>query len=89
MPWYSLAMTATVVDMILGMKVFLGRFDMRTMQFALSNARSILYDITNTQNANKQTIYHSERTPIFSHLENEKDLWIDFVADVGDGFNSR
>ena len=36
--WYALAATSTVVDMLIHLKLFLGRFDMRTLQAAMPHA---------------------------------------------------
>ena len=36
--WYALAATATAVDFLIHLKLFLGRFDMRTLQAALPQA---------------------------------------------------
>lgn len=63
-PWYSLSMTTHLFDIILMMKVFLGKFDARVLHSA--HAREIT----------------------FSDLSGREDVWLDFLADGGDGFDS-
>ncbi|KAM0868218.1 hypothetical protein ACQ4PT_041474 [Festuca glaucescens] len=74
-PWYSGTSTdlfKTVFDLMVSVTLFVGRFDMRMMQAAMSKgpdeARSsdLLYD----------------------HLDAKDELWFDFIADTGDGGNS-
>lgn len=40
--WYSLALTRTAFDLLISMKLFLGRFDMRVMQAAIGDGPSTL-----------------------------------------------
>ncbi|KAL7692206.1 putative calcineurin-like phosphoesterase domain, ApaH type [Plasmopara halstedii] len=66
-PWYSMLLFDTVFDLLISLKIFLGRFDMRTMQRAL--------------HPNDEDYY-------FDHLAEKEEVWLDFMADCGDGFNS-
>lgn len=74
-PWYSgtsADLFKTVFDLLVSVTVFVGRFDMRMMQAAMSRVEDeakqddLLYD------------QYSER----------EELWFDFMADTGDGGNS-
>lgn len=66
-PWYSIFLFDTVVQLLISFKVFLGRFDQRNMQRAL---------------------VPDDDEYIFSHLKSKNHVWLDFMADTGDGFNS-
>lgn len=66
-PWYSMFLFDTAFELLISLKVFLGRFDQRAMQ---------------------KTLYPHERDYVFDHLANRRELWLDFMADCGDGFNS-
>ncbi|KAF4320929.1 hypothetical protein BBO99_00000706 [Phytophthora kernoviae] len=66
-PWYSMLLFDTVFDLLISLKVFLGRFDMRTMQRAL---------------------HPNDDDYCFDHLAEKDEVWLDFMADCGDGFNS-
>ncbi|GMF09794.1 unnamed protein product [Phytophthora lilii] len=66
-PWYSMLLFDTVFDLLISLKVFLGRFDMRTMQRAL---------------------HPNDEDYCFDHLAEKDEVWLDFMADCGDGFNS-
>ncbi|XP_021895757.1 uncharacterized protein LOC110813065 [Carica papaya] len=74
-PWYSgtsADLFKTVFDLLVSVTVFVGRFDMRMMQAAMSRFQDgaqqgdLLYD----------------------HFSGKEDLWFDFMADTGDGGNS-
>ncbi|GKV30407.1 hypothetical protein SLEP1_g39219 [Rubroshorea leprosula] len=74
-PWYSgtsADLFKTVFDLLVSVTVFVGRFDMRMMQAAMTKVHDgaqqgdLLYD----------------------HLSEKEDLWFDFMADTGDGGNS-
>ncbi|GBG34022.1 Hypothetical Protein FCC1311_102452 [Hondaea fermentalgiana] len=64
--WYSLAVTRTAFDLLISMKLFLGRFDMRTMQAAIGdgplNSRGGAYGSCNPQERNG-THQRNVRTP--------------------------
>ncbi|DAZ93441.1 TPA: hypothetical protein N0F65_003138 [Lagenidium giganteum] len=66
-PWYSMFLFNTAFELLISLKVFLGRFDQRALQRAL---------------------YPNDSDYYFDHLAERKDLWLDFMADCGDGFNS-
>ncbi|KAE8892553.1 hypothetical protein PF006_g5056 [Phytophthora fragariae] len=66
-PWYSMLLFDTVFDLLISLKIFLGRFDMRTMQRAL---------------------HPNDEDYCFDHLAERDEVWLDFMADCGDGFNS-
>ena len=95
--WYSNVVFSTGFDMLVSLKIFLGRFDARKMQVALLNE--------STGGSNRR-IHHSpdsvspEGVFDFScckQSNTEKGMsdgsqgsgfWFDFVSDCGDGFNS-
>ncbi|KAG9397865.1 hypothetical protein AC1031_016519 [Aphanomyces cochlioides] len=66
-PWYSMFMFDTGFQLLISLKIFLGRFDKRAMQAAL---------------------HPNYREYMFDHLADKDELWFDFMADCGDGFNS-
>lgn len=67
--WYAMNLIHTVINLIISVKLFLGRFDARTMRSALVEQR--------------------DKVPEPSRpFEGQNELWFDFVADTGDGFNS-
>ncbi|EQC35107.1 hypothetical protein SDRG_07341 [Saprolegnia diclina VS20] len=66
-PWYSMFVFDTAFELLISLKIFLGRFDMRAMQAA---------------------IHPNYEDYMFDHLAEKDDLWLDFMGDCGDGFNS-
>lgn len=84
-PWYSgtsADLLKTMFDLVVSLKFFVGRFDMRTMLAATSLEGSFL---SGTQDA---TVPHEGDGFTFEHLAGKKELWLDFCADTGDGGNS-
>lgn len=82
-PWYSgtsADLLNTLIDLIVSVKVFVGRFDMRTMLSATPFDRTAIYD--NDFGPSEGDGY------TFEHLSQKKELWLDFCADTGDGGNS-
>ncbi|KAL1353818.1 hypothetical protein HN51_042409 [Arachis hypogaea] len=74
-PWYSgtsADLFKTVFDLIVSVTVFVGRFDMRMMQAAMSKV--------DDDNHNGDIMY--------DHFNEKDDFWFDFMADTGDGGNS-
>ena len=95
--WYSLTITRTAFQLLISMKLFLGRFDMRTMQAALRNAeyedeedtsskiweRDNESDVTTPGKATSNTRYGS----IDTRFASQNEMWFDWMADTGDGGN--
>ncbi|KAE8729191.1 Calcineurin-like metallo-phosphoesterase superfamily protein isoform 2 [Hibiscus syriacus] len=74
-PWYSgtsADLFKTVFDLLVSVTVFVGRFDMRMMQAAMSRVH---------EGAQQDDL-------LYDHLSEKTDLWFDFMADTGDGGNS-
>lgn len=74
-PWYSgtsADLFKTVFDLLVSVTVFVGRFDMRMMQAAMSRA----------EDAAKQDDL------LYDQFSEHEELWFDFMADTGDGGNS-
>ncbi|EEF52451.1 uncharacterized protein LOC8260863 isoform X2 [Ricinus communis] len=74
-PWYSgtsADLFKTVFDLLVSVTVFVGRFDMRMMQAAM----------TKVEDGAEQ------RDLLYDHFSEKEDLWFDFMADTGDGGNS-
>ncbi|KAK6939564.1 Calcineurin-like phosphoesterase domain, ApaH type [Dillenia turbinata] len=74
-PWYSgtsADLFKTVFDLLVSVTVFVGRFDMRMMQAAM----------TRVQDEAKQGVC------LYDHYSDKEELWFDFMADTGDGGNS-
>ncbi|GMH37404.1 hypothetical protein BSKO_05277 [Bryopsis sp. KO-2023] len=76
-PWYSgtsADLVKMLFDLTVSVKLFLGRFDMRTMLAATSSGWA-----SGPRHGDGLT---------FNHLKDRKELWFDFCADTGDGGNS-
>ncbi|VVB07680.1 unnamed protein product [Arabis nemorensis] len=74
-PWYSgtsADLFKTVFDLLVSVTVFVGRFDMRMLQAAMTKS------CDGTQ----------KKELLYDHLADKKDFWFDFMADTGDGGNS-
>ncbi|WVY91769.1 hypothetical protein V8G54_037283 [Vigna mungo] len=74
-PWYSgtsADLFKTVFDLLVSVTVFVGRFDMRMMQAAMSRVSD--------GNQHDDLLY--------DHFSEKEDFWFDFMADTGDGGNS-
>ncbi|OIW20273.1 hypothetical protein TanjilG_08233 [Lupinus angustifolius] len=74
-PWYSgtsADLFKTAFDLLVSVTVFVGRFDMRTMQAAMSKVHD----------GNQQGDL------LYDHFSEKDDFWFDFMADTGDGGNS-
>ncbi|KAL7117096.1 hypothetical protein ACP275_03G049900 [Erythranthe tilingii] len=74
-PWYSgtsADLFKTVFDLLVSVTVFVGRFDMRMMQAAMSKV----------EDAAKQDDL------LYDQFSEQDELWFDFMADTGDGGNS-
>ncbi|OVA15778.1 Phosphoesterase domain [Macleaya cordata] len=74
-PWYSgtsADLFKTVFDLLVSVTVFVGRFDMRMMQAAMSRVED------GTQKGDL----------LYGHYSEKEELWFDFMADTGDGGNS-
>ncbi|EXB75607.1 hypothetical protein L484_026083 [Morus notabilis] len=74
-PWYSgtsADLFKTVFDLLVSVTVFVGRFDMRMMQAAMSKVHG---------GAEQGDL-------LYSQFNEKDDLWFDFMADTGDGGNS-
>ncbi|KAK6130929.1 hypothetical protein DH2020_035331 [Rehmannia glutinosa] len=71
-PWTSADLFKTVFDLMVSVTVFVGRFDMRMMQAAMSTVEDA---------AKQDDLFYDQ----FSEKD---ELWFDFMADTGDGGNS-
>ncbi|XP_051139257.1 uncharacterized protein LOC127257038 [Andrographis paniculata] len=74
-PWYSgtsADLFKTVFDLLVSVTVFVGRFDMRMMQAAMSRVED---------GAKQEDL-------LYDQFSGEDELWFDFMADTGDGGNS-
>ncbi|CAN4095395.1 unnamed protein product [Withania somnifera] len=74
-PWYSgtsADLFKTVFDLLVSVTVFVGRFDMRMMQAAMSKV--------------EDGAKHDDL--LYDQFSEEDDIWFDFMADTGDGGNS-
>ncbi|KAH6755702.1 Calcineurin-like metallo-phosphoesterase superfamily protein [Perilla frutescens var. hirtella] len=71
-PWTSADLFKTVFDLMVSVTVFVGRFDMRMMQAAMSKVgdASMQDDL------------------LYDQFSEHDELWFDFMADTGDGGNS-
>ncbi|XP_016468419.2 uncharacterized protein LOC107790962 [Nicotiana tabacum] len=74
-PWYSgtsADLFKTVFDLLVSVTVFVGRFDMRMMQAAMSRVED---------GAKQEDL-------LYDQFSEEDGIWFDFMADTGDGGNS-
>ncbi|KAK4429041.1 hypothetical protein Salat_1204100 [Sesamum alatum] len=74
-PWYSgtsADLFKTVFDLLVSVTVFVGRFDMRMMQAAMSRVED---------GAKQEDL-------LYDQFSEHDELWFDFMADTGDGGNS-
>ncbi|XP_075479193.1 uncharacterized protein LOC142520106 isoform X1 [Primulina tabacum] len=74
-PWYSgtsADLFKTVFDLLVSVTVFVGRFDMRMMQAAMSRAE----------------VGGKHEDLLYDQFSERDELWFDFMADTGDGGNS-
>ncbi|KAG6391925.1 hypothetical protein SASPL_149689 [Salvia splendens] len=71
-PWTSADLFKTVFDLLVSVTVFVGRFDMRMMQAAMSKV----------EDSAKQDDL------LYGQFSERDELWFDFMADTGDGGNS-
>lgn len=74
-PWYSgtsADLFKTVFDLLVSVTLFVGRFDMRMMQAAMTRVQD---------ESQKGDLF-------YNHFSEKEDFWFDFMADTGDGGNS-
>ncbi|XXG87147.1 hypothetical protein AAC387_Pa11g1907 [Persea americana] len=74
-PWYSgtsADLFKTVFDLLVSVTLFVGRFDMRMMQAAMTRVQD---------EALKEDL-------LYDHFSEKENFWFDFMADTGDGGNS-
>ena len=100
-PWFSVMLIASVFDILVQLKVFLGRYDARTLQPVLNQKRASRKKQMKESKHTKSTSSDDDVKPrecypgcVFDYRHKEKSnnknegFWFDFVADTGDGFNS-
>ena len=96
-PWYSLLLVYTAFDIIIQLSVFMGRYDARTMQPAVHQTWGGKRKKKNKRKkkGNKWGEEEEEEEEkdlagcVFEEKADENEIWFDFMADCGDGFNSR
>ncbi|GMH85648.1 hypothetical protein TrVE_jg6357 [Triparma verrucosa] len=98
-PWYSLLLVYTAFDIIIQLKVMLGRYDARSMQASVhgtwGGSRSVKHSPSSPSKTDEDEEGNEEECTLPAgcvfdvKARNEKDdFWFDFMADCGDGFNS-
>ena len=75
--WWDYALTQTVIDVFISLNIFTGRFDRRQLLAA---------NIGDTDNAKNGVFVFDHRKD--AEGKERKELWFDFMADCGDGFDS-
>lgn len=78
-PWYSgtsADLLKTALDLVVSVKLFLGRFDMRAMHASLAGHGS---------DGGGSGAPHAGDGYLFDHVSSAKEVWFDFTADTGDG----
>lgn len=81
-PWYSgtsADLLKTLFDLLVSVKVFLGRFDMRTMQAASGTGGG------GGAAGGGGVVPRDGDGFTYEHLAGKEEAWIDFCADTGDG----
>ena len=84
--WYDYALTQTALDLFMQLNVFGGRFDMRTLLAGKavplgSHDGHFGSDIANIVGTAADPFFHD-------HSSGRDSLWVDWMADCGDGFDS-
>jgi len=72
--WYELTATSTAVDMLIHLKLFLGRFDMRTLQAALPTSSHRLFDSPVTSRSSTSSPAQPSRLMSLSEPNSHLDL---------------
>ena len=90
-------MTQTAIDVFITLNVFSGRFDQRQLLAKSSNlnndANTVAKENGNSINNRCDNFKMEEQDPfVFDHTINKdgkmkEEIWIDFMADCGDGFD--
>jgi len=83
-PWYSgtsADLLKTLFDLVVSLKVFLGRFDLRTLEAATAG----LGGEGAAPSAAGGALPKDGDGYTFEHLSGKEEVWIDFCADTGDG----
>lgn len=89
-PWYcgtSADMIKMSFDLMVSLKLFLGRFDMRTLQVYFFSFSKFDTFKAATSDLWSRGPHEGDGFTFFT-FRNEEELWMDFFADTGDGGNS-
>jgi hypothetical protein len=89
-PWYSgtsADLIKTFFDLVVSVKVFLGRFDQRTMQAVMATTTGGCGN-ADSMTSGVPVAPHDGDGFTYEHLAEHEEAWIDFVADTGDGGDS-
>ena len=78
-PWYSMFLFDTAFELMLSL-----RYSNHLFHMSLSHMTYTRFDRRSLQRA----IHSSDDDYIFDHLASRDEVWLDFVADCGDGFDS-
>ena len=84
--WYDYALTQTALDLFMQLNVFGGRFDMRTL---LAGNSVPLGSHDGSHGSRIASIVGTPSDPFFhDHSTEQSSMWVDWMADCGDGFDS-
>jgi hypothetical protein len=89
-PWYSgtsADLIKTFFDLMVSVKVFLGRFDQRTMQAVTATTTGGCGSAAAAASG-LPIAPHDGDGFTYEHLAEQEEAWIDFIADTGDGGDS-
>ena len=88
-PWYSVVLIYSVFDLLVAFKVFLGRYDARTMQPALHKREKKDKKESEPKDTRRKSWdrLKSDYSGCLFDMSN-RGKWFDFAADTGDGFDS-
>jgi len=83
--WYEYAFIQTAMDAFIHFNIFSGRFDMRQMMAteALAGRRAAGKEAAQVVGTAADPYFHDH-----SAGRGDKEMWLDFMADCGDGFDS-
>eukprot|EP01083_Nonionella_stella_P122879 369908_1 len=80
--WFSLSHHAVLMDLIMQLGVFANRFDRRMLNAAFLAPCKPTVEKKDLSDAQQSA------SSCFMYLKDQKEIWFDFMADCGDGFNS-
>ena len=93
--WYEYSMAQTAIDLFIHASIFAGRFDMRHL-LGTTSTFDVRSEVAKEVGTQSDPYYfdhsqnHSQNHSQEDHASdgNDEEMWFDFMADCGDGFDS-